>query len=166
VTFDPYPDPWLLQRRGVIYDALHLFVNPNGYRLSDNVWRADVATRAAIDRLLTYEIQQGTAAINIAKQLTQYLGRESIARTKKPYGQWGSYDARRLARTEITAAAGRATQAAGAANPFVIGFRWTLSLSHPDGIDCNCEAYSLHDEGLGPGVYREGNVPEYPDHPH
>ena len=159
--------PWLRERRGIIYDALHAFVNTDGYRLSDRVWRADQVTRNRIDTLLAYEIRNGTAAVDIAKLLEQYLvpGREKI-RTRKPYGKDGSYDALRLARTEVTAAAGRLTMAAAEANPFTRALQWALSLSHPDGINCECEDNASRDSGLGPGVYELGKVPRYPAHPH
>jgi hypothetical protein len=160
--------PWLFKRRGIFYDALHLFVHPHdGYRLSDRIWRADAQTRNRIDALLRYEIQNGTAAVDIAKQLEQFLKEERKGvRTQKPYGRWGSYDARRLARTEITAAHGRATMASAEANPWVESIHWALSMSHPDGLDCNCEDNSLADIGLGPGVYANTDLPDYPDHPH
>jgi hypothetical protein len=159
--------PWLFARREIIYDALHLFVGTDGYRLSDRVWRADQLTRNAIDELLSYEIRNGTSAADLAKRLEQFVRPERAGiRTKAPYGRWASYDAMRLARTEITAAAGRGEMAAAAANPFVEGEQWTLSGSHPDGIDCNCEDNADADpDGLGPGVYAQGNLPDYPDHP-
>lgn len=160
--------PWLFARRGIVYDALHLFVDPrNGYRLSDAIWRTDVATRRAIDALLEYEIRQGTSAVDIAKQLEKFLQPERAGvRTKKPYGRWGSYDARRLARTEITAAAGRGVDAAAAANPFVDSIKWALSPSREQDWPCHCRANSERDSGMGPGVYKKGETPTYPDHPH
>jgi hypothetical protein len=159
--------PWLFEMRGIMYDALHLFVHPHdGYRLSDRVWRAEQKTRNRIDQLLAYEIRQGTSAVNIAKMLEGYLREERAGvRTKKPYGTWGSYDARRLARTEITAAAGRATIGSAKANPFVDTVLWALSLGRED-WNCNCEANSENDVGYGPGVYPVDEVPDYPDHPH
>lgn len=165
----PYVDyPWLREMRNIVYDALHLFVDRDGYRLSDRIWRADQRTRNRIDELLAHEVRQGTAAVDIAKLLEQFLipGREQI-RTTKPYGRDGSYDALRLARTEITAAAGRATMGAAAANPFVNAVAWRLSGSHPDGIDCDCEQNAVDESaGLGPGVYPLDKVPRYPAHPH
>lgn len=160
--------PWLRERRGIIYDALHLFVSPDGYRLSDRIWRTDQRTRNRIDELLAYEIRNGTAAVDIARRLEEFLlpGRE-LVRTRKPYGRDGSYDALRLARTEITAAAGRSTMAAAEANPFVRALAWRLSGSHPDGLDCECEGNATEDRyGLGPGVYPLDKVPRYPAHPH
>lgn len=158
--------PWLFDLRGIVYDGLHQFVSENGYRLADSVWRVDAETRNRIDALLEHEIRQGTAAVKVAKLLEEYLQPEQIGiRTRKPYGQWGSYSARRLARTEITAAAGRAVEASSQANPFVETIKWALSLSHEE-WDCNCRANSEKDQGYGPGVYPKGQVPRYPDHPH
>ena len=79
-----------------------------------------------------------------------------------PYGTQGSYAARRLARTEITAAAGRATINAAAANPFVNKIQWRLSASHPK-IDI-CDDYA-HGGPNGDGVYAIDQVPDYPPHP-
>jgi len=159
--------PWLFGRRGVYYDALHLYVRPgDGYRLSDRVWRTGQLTRNRIDNLIRHEILNGTSAVKMAKQLERFLKPERVGiKTAKPYGQLGSYDARRLARTEITAAHGRATIDAAQANPFVEVLTWGLSYSHTD-WPCNCEANSLADDGLGPGNYRIADTPEYPDHPH
>ena len=160
--------PWLFPLRGVVYDALHLFVHPHdGYRLSDRIWRVDAQTRNRIDALLAHEIRNGTAAVKIAKQLEEFLKPERAGvRTKKPYGRWGSYDARRLARTEITAAHGRATLGAAVASPFEETIKWVVSPDRQEEWPCNCRENSEADVGLGPGVYPVDEVPDYPDHPH
>lgn len=160
--------PWLFDLRGIFYDGLHLFVLPgDGYRLSDRIWRADAKTRNMVDGLLAHEIRNGTSAVKIAKQLEGFLKPERAGvRTKKPYGRWGSYDARRLARTEITAAHGRATMGAARANPFVGGVAWLLSNAEREDWPCNCVDNSERDNGMGPGVYKVNDVPAYPDHPH
>lgn len=163
---------WLTESRPIsaitetrgIYDPFHTWVDPNGYRLSDRVWRDAIQVRANVDRLLDYHIAQGTGAVRIAGLLEQYLtpavGQQ---RTRTPYGTEGSYPARRLARTEITAAAGRATINASIANPFVNGIRWRLSASHPR-IDI-CDEYARGGPD-GNGVYAPSAVPLYPPHPH
>lgn len=139
------------------YDGFHLFVDKNGYVLSDRVWNTAVDVRSRIDRLLLYHIQEGTAAVDIAELLTAYLtGEAAPVTTRTPYGTVGSYAARRLARTEITAAAGRATITANIANPWVDATEWKLSPSHPKVDICDELA----------GVYAVDNVPSYPAHPH
>lgn len=158
--------PWLFPQRGVYYDAMHQFVHTDGYRLSDRVWRAAARTRNNINRLIEHEVLEGTSAVRMAGMLEGYLKKERRGvRTRKPYGSWGSYDARRLARTEITAAHGRATIASAAANPFVDAIEWALSL-HREEWKCNCRENAEKDVGLGAGVYPVDAVPRYPDHPH
>lgn len=159
--------PWVAHREGVIYDALHRFVHPDGYRLSDRVWLNAAEVRNRIDALLAYHIRNGTAAVDVAKALEEFLAREARGRTLKPYGRWGSYEARRLARTEITAALGRGTIAAAMANPFVHVIEWALSPNRTADWDCDCEYNSTADEfGLGPGMWPVEQVPTYPNHPH
>ncbi|HMN10880.1 MAG TPA: hypothetical protein PKD55_00995 [Bellilinea sp.] len=156
----PYP---LTEQRGH-YDPFHQWVDPAGYRLSDRVWRAGIDERARIDRLLDYHISQGTEAVDIADLLEDYLTPGArLIRTRTPYGREGSYAARRLARTEITAAAGRATINASRANPFVAGMRWTLSGSHPEFDICDQNATGGPN---GDGVYPVAETPIYPAHPH
>jgi hypothetical protein len=152
--------------RRLWYDPFHLFVYGNEpYRLSDRVWRTSVDVRARIDAVLDYHIPRGTAAADgIAAELVQYLTPGERPRmTRTPYGNEGSYSARRLARTEVTAAAGRSVVNASAVNPFVEGIRWGLSLSHPKRDRCDDHASGGPN---GDGVYAVGNVPAYPDHPH
>jgi len=170
-----YADPvvwnWLTDSSRVIseigptrhgYDAFHLFVDRNGYRLSDRIWNTAVDVRSRIDRLMLYHIQQGTAAVKIADLLVPFLtGEEAGRTTRTPYGTVGSYSARRLARTEITAAAGRAVVNANLANPWVAGTKWNLSPSHPKTDNCDNNA-----AGGENGVYANDAVPQYPDHPH
>lgn len=155
--------PVVTEQRG-IYDPWHLWVDPSGYTLSDRVWRTAIEERARIDRLLDYHIAQGTAAVDIAELLEDFLTPGArLLRTRTPYGREGSYAARRLARTEISAAAGRATVNASIANPFVEGIQWSLSVSHakPDICDDNARGGEN-----GDGVYAPSEVPPYPAHPH
>lgn len=154
---------FITEQRGV-YDPFHTWLDPNGYRLSDRVWRTSIDVRTRIDRLLDYEIGRGTGAQRIAALLEDYLTPgASLIRTNTPYGKEGSFAARRLARTEITAAAGRATVNASIANPFVGGIQWRLSHAHRDGDQCD---YNAHGGVNGDGVYPPDRVPPYPNHPH
>jgi hypothetical protein len=146
------------------YDPAHLFVDSGGYRLSDRVWRSGLGERTAIDRYMRYHISRGTSAVEMAETLKHFLtGSAAATKTPKPYGTNGSYAARRLARTEITAAAGRATIAMSEANPMVGGVRWVLSGSHRDVDQCD---FNARGGPNGDGVYPPSDVPRYPDHPH
>jgi len=150
------------------YDPFHLFVDQRGYKLSDRVWNNAIDVRTRIDRLLDYHIAQGTSAVDIADLLEDFMTPGAkLIKTNAPYGKEGSYATRRLARTEITAASGRATVNASAANPFVDDIKWQLSASHTrercsSGI-CDDNAAGGKD---GDGVYAIDKVPQYPAHPH
>lgn len=153
----------LVSPRGM-YDAFHQWVDPNGYRLSDRIWRTSIDVRARVDRLLDYEIARGTSAVQIADLLEPFLTPGALRqRTQAPYGSEGSFAARRLARTEITAAAGRATVNAAAANPFVERLQWRTSGSHPKPDVCDANTRGGPN---GDGIYAIGEVPPYPSHPH
>lgn len=145
------------------YDPPHLWVDPNGYRLSDRVWDNAQSTRQKIDLYVADAIKQGTGATEMAKQLEQFLTPGfALVKTNKPYGTTASYGAMRLARTEITRAHSEAQKVSAAANPFIAALQWHLSASHPR-IDI-CDQYARG----GPqnnGIYPKGQVPEIP-HPH
>ncbi|MES7218675.1 hypothetical protein U6N72_12655, partial [Cutibacterium acnes] len=48
-------------------------------------------------------------------------------------------------------------------SPSYTGTKWVLSASHP--VKDICDSYANHNEGLGRGVYKPGDVPMYPPHP-
>lgn len=147
------------------YDPYHLFVyGDSPYRLSDRVWRTAIDVRANIDRALAYHIQRGTAAVDIAKLVEGYLTPgERPVKTRTPYGVEGSYSARRLARTEITAAGGRSFLNAAAANPYVDAIKWSRTAY---GEACPICDPIAQGGPAGDGVYAIGDVPLYPAHPH
>lgn len=159
----PRPFETVTEVRGA-YDPWHQWVDPNGYRLSDRIWQTSATSRAQIDRMLNYHIQRGTSATRLAELLEDYMTPGArLIRTRTPYGREGGYAARRLARTEITAAAGRGTINAAMANPFVGWIRWALSPSH--GCCDVCDDNARGGEN-GDGVYPLDNYPPYPAHPH
>jgi hypothetical protein len=140
----PYrPNP-LLQ-----YEHSHDWIDSRGYDLSDRIWQTGTETRRKIDMLLAEGIRNGDSAVNIARRLEQYLlPNRAPIRTNTPYGRDGSYDALRLARSEITLAHSRAALVSAQMNPFVNKMRWNLSPSHPkmdicDGI-ADASPYDLN----------------------
>ncbi len=148
------------------YDPLHRWVDPNGYRLSDRVWRSGFDTRQRLDAMIADMIREGKSALAISKQAERFLlpGRAAL-RTKKPYGTDASYRGMALGRTEITAAHGKATLISARLNPYVTGMDWALSASHPKMDICD----SLATIGMGGGRIKEPydlyGVPAYPPHP-
>lgn len=75
-----------------------------------------------------------------------------------------SYAAMRLARTEINNAFHATTIRASVDMPWVQGYKWNLSGSHPVTDVCNDMAEEDH-AGMGRGVYKKRDVPGKP-HPH
>lgn len=151
----------LVKPRG-LYSPFHEWIDPNGYRLSDRIWRTSVEVRSRVDLLMDYHIQRGTSAVEIAALLEPFLTPGGLTpRTRTPYGTEGSYSARRLARSEISVAAYRATINASIANPFVAGVQWRLSGRHPK-IDI-CDQYARGGAN-GDGIYTPETVPSWP-HP-
>lgn len=162
------------------FDQTRSWIDPNGHRLSDRIWRARQDVRSQIDDVLRKAIANGTDALEVADILEQFLD-PSYAPVRNAGGRlirnqargivtsapgragMGSFSARRLARTEITRAHGMATIEVAKRTPFAKGVKWNLSARHPrpDTCDRNAE----RDDGLGRGVYAPGNVPRYPEHP-
>jgi hypothetical protein len=144
------------------YEAPHTWVDPNGYRLSDRVWNAATDTRRRLDLFIERSVAEGRGALAISRDLETFLapGRQ-LQRTSAPYGTDASYNAMRLARTEIARAHANAAEVSAAQNPFVHGMKVRLSGSHPKTDIC--------DEAAGAGPWPKDALPdEYkvPLHPH
>lgn len=141
------------------YDPPHLWVDPNGYQLSERVWRTASNTRRRVDMLLEEGIREGRAARDIAADAERFLQPGRTLRTRKPYGTDASFDAMRLARTEVSRAAAEADEMSAAMNPFVEGLEWNRS----PGSDYDCD--ECEDLAAG-GPYPVDDPPVMPAHPH
>lgn len=141
------------------FEGMHTWVDSNGLILSDRIWQAGIRTRLKLRGLLADGIRQGTSATTLASRVEQFLlpDRAPI-KTRTPYGSSGSYDARRLTRTEIARAHGQATLAAVRSNPYADKIAWRVSASHPRQDPC--------DDNAANGPYNPDDVPPYPNHPH
>ncbi len=165
--------------------AEHLY--GDGINLSARIWRIDAAGRSAINETLMAGVADGDSAWNIAKKLQQYLGAgENCPRwtSTRLYsrtatdraagdptgllsgndcdGKGVSYNALRLARTEIQKAHALATDKVLAAQPWVEQEKCNLSAAHPEPDECD-DVVQGGDNG--DGVYPVGTI-EYPLHPH
>jgi hypothetical protein len=133
--------PWwtrVVRNPLVRYEPAHTWVDPRGYRLSDRIWHNSTSTRDQIDRLLLNRVGQNGSVEEISRELEPFLlPNRKLKRTKMPYGRDASFDAMRLARTEITHAHAAATHACAMANPFVQGMDWKLSGRHPKRDICD-----------------------------
>lgn len=107
---------------------MHSWNDPKGYQLSDRIWRIEASrlsgvgpnTASKIDAMINTAFAEGWGALKLSKKLEQFLlpGRAQL-RTKAPYSQDASFDALRLARTEIARAANHAAFMAAYLNPYV-----------------------------------------------
>lgn len=157
----------ILPRRIVQHEPLYLWQDRRGYRLSDRIWQTGEATRARIDALLEEGIARGRSATQIADDLESFLRPErTFVRTRTPYGTDGSFDARRLARSEITRAHSEAARAAGIANPFTNRAFYHLSLSHKPDPGDPCERFARESEEQGGFPPESVPVPMLDTHPH
>lgn len=144
-----------------------------GLFLSDRIWRQGENFRNTMRDIIQEAVATGQDTVKTARMLQQYVrqGKSTLAanypnmmeRMKGRIPGDISYEALRLARTEMTAAFGEGTIAAARVSPSYIGMKWVLSKSHP--LTDICDDLAAHDEGLGRGVYSPGDEPPLPAHP-
>lgn len=145
-----------------------------GLYLSDRIWKQGENYRKAMAEIIQEAVAIGQDAVTTARALETYVkaGRTTLAssypnmmeRMGTRIPQNISYEALRLARTEMTAAFGEGTIAAARMSPSSKGIRWIISKSHS--ITDVCDEHAAHDEGLGKGVFPVDEVPPMPAHPH
>lgn len=134
------------------YDAPHTWVDPNGYQLSDRIWNTAGDTRRRLDLFIERSIAEGRGALDISRDLRVFLAPgQQLQRTKAPYGTDASYNAMRLARTEISRAHAQAAVTSAAMNPFVESIKVRLSGSHPKRDIC--------DEAAAAGPWPKDAIP-------
>jgi hypothetical protein len=154
--------------------------------LSGRIWRIDREARNGINAVLMNGLQKGDSAWNIAKQLEQYLGAGQdcprwtstrlYSRTKSEIasgdttgllsgndcdGSGVSYNALRLARTELQKIHGLATDRVMAQQPWVEKEQVNLSKAHVETDECDDVVSGGED---GKGIYPVGEI-ELPIHP-
>lgn len=154
--------------------------------LSQRIWRVDRDARDGINTLILNGIQKGTSAWDLAEQLEQYLGanqdcprwtstrlygktkrdiaagdRGGLLSGKECDGRGVSYNALRLARTEIQKAHALATDRILMSQPWVEKEKINLSAAHPETDICDDIASGGE---KGEGVYAVGEN-ELPFHP-
>lgn len=110
------------------YDPLHLWLGPDGKRLSDRIWNAAGDMRRKLDEYLTQAIARQLPVEQIASGLETYLVNGA-----------GSYEALRLARTEVAAAHSRAGYQAALRNPFIEKYQPFTAPSHQCSDQCDIE---------------------------
>ena len=144
-----------------------------GLNLSHRIWSNSRRINQAVGTVVRDTIYEGGHAIDVAKRVDKYV--QTNARTlvsqypnmDKRIGHMipndVSYEAVRLARTEMMAAYGEATKRAIEKVPSEPMLQWYLSNA---GVACqDCIDNSLRDVGNGKGVYKQSQLPTYPAHP-
>lgn len=164
--------------------AEHLYGDARN--LSGRIWNVEGMGRDAINNVIIQGITEGDSAWNIAKKLEGFLGAGADCprwTSTRLYGRTASekaagdvtgllsgndcdgrgvsYNALRLARTEIQKAHALATDKVLAAQPWVEKEQCHLSASHPEADECD-DVISNGEEGKG--IYEVGTI-EYPLHP-
>jgi len=145
-----------------------------GLYISDRIWQQGERIQTIMRDIIQEAVATGQDAVKTARMLERYV-RTNAKTVAKEYPNMMermagripgnlSYEALRLARTEMTAAFGEGTIAGGRVSPSYKGIKWVLSKSHP--IEDICDTLASADNyGLGPGVYPPGEEPPYPAHP-
>lgn len=127
----------------------------NGFRLADRIYRNGRAGTLQVGKIVELGLAQQKSARQIAQLVKSFYS---------PNVRGGaSYAANRLARTEINNAHHDTTIRLTKGLPWVTGYKWHLSGSHPRPDICNVYAEDDHDD-MGAGVFSKGSVPSKP-HP-
>lgn len=144
-----------------------------GLATSDRIWRNSKRAEIAVRNIIQEGVATGTDAREVAQALEKYVltdAKTMAEQHPKMMERIGSrvptkisYEALRLARTEMTAAFGEGTIQGGRASPSYEGVRWVLSPSHP--VQDICDTLANADHGMGKGVYPKGEEPMFPPHP-
>jgi hypothetical protein len=170
----------------VLLNSSSNYLYGDSLNLSQRIWRIDRDARAGINSVLMNGIANSSSAWDIASQLEQYLGANgdcprwtSTRLYQKTKGQIASgdtggllsgnacdgrgvsYNALRLARTEIQKMHSLATDKVMASQPWVEKEQIRLSAAHPEEDICD-ETVNGGEEGQG--IYPVGEI-ELPLHP-
>lgn len=143
-----------------------------GIFLSDRIWLESEKARRAIAAVVQDGIARGLDAVKVARSVEQYLKvRTPVTEFKNMMKRMGpgripknlTYEALRMARTEIQIAHMEGLYAAGKVTPGYIGIVWYLSSAHPFRDECD-DLATMDLYGMGAGVYPAGEEPVIP-HP-
>lgn len=170
----------------VLVDAAANHLYGDGLNLSQRIWQMSNESMTQMQNVLLQGVQNGSSALDIAKELEVYLGANAdcprwtstrlYRMTKKEIasgdlrglvsgdacdGQGVAYNALRLARTEIQKVHALATDRVMANSPWVEMEQTNLSGGHPEPDECDDV---VNGGEKGDGVYPVGTI-EYPLHP-
>lgn len=144
-----------------------------GKKLSRRIWETSERMHSTIHLAINQAITEGMHPIEAAKAVDKYVktgARTAVTEYPELMARMGhmlpkdlSYEALRLARTEIMNIYGTATKEAVEALPVPKLMKWSTSNA---GNTCNhCRDNAEKDSGYGSGVYLFEELPDYPAHP-
>lgn len=152
-TLNPF-DTALSEAAGDGFNPLHLWTGSDGRQLSDRVWNAAGDLRRKLDAYLSDAIASGKGVPQIAAELEDYLlPGAKHGRIKTPFGNL-SWEALRLARTEVAFAYARADSLAAQGNPLVETYNFRTAPQH----QC-CDVCDLVEQG---GPYPKSDMAHLP----
>lgn len=127
----------------------------NNIDLSTSVYNNTALMAGKVDEVVNNGILLGQSAAEIAQSVSQYIDPNVVGGT--------SYNANRLARTELNNSYRTVSTQTYDASPYVDAVEWIVSGSHTDEDECD-DLANADDYGLGEGVYPTDAVPDGP-HP-
>lgn len=144
-----------------------------GLDLSDRIWIASKKINNSLSQIAIEGIRAGKHPVEVAKQMQRYVSagkKTMVAEYPKMMERIGdmlpenlSYEALRLARTEMADAYGQAEKRTAEEAPFSEGIKWSLSNA---GNACDvCKENAARVTELGVGIYKVEDLPTYPAHP-
>lgn len=130
----------------VIRNIINGNIYQDGWTLSGAIWGYSKQTQETLNKIISIGTAQGKSAIDIAKQLEQYVD-PSARKQAKTIQSWRidkngnkikdsvyfgkiDYNALRLARTLISHAYQQSFENVNRNDPFVVGYRWLTSNFH------------------------------------
>lgn len=139
-------------------DPLHLWTGPDGKQLSDRIWNVAGDMRRKLNAYLSNAIASGKSVPQITAELEAYLSPDAKhGRVKTPWGNL-SWEALRLARTEVAFAYARADSLAAQGNPLVETYNFRTTPQH----QC-CDVCDVAERG---GPYPKNDMAHLPpQHP-
>lgn len=135
----------------------------HGLKLSDRVWRIGKDNRQAIRRVVEDGVTRGLDSRKLAKQVQQYVKPDVFtvmkAETRRNLGVSSnvSFEAMRLARSEVNNAFHEGTVNAYTGIPSALGVYFRMSASHP--LQDQCDVLASHN---GTGFFPQGEEPSLP----
>lgn len=148
--------------------VLNKTMGPQGLKVSDRIWQGTQVAQNNLRTLITNGVAEGMDARRLARLVEPWANQSALSLMKPETARrLGvprslSYQALRLARTELTNAFREGTYMGNRATPSYKGIYWRLSASHP--VADICDDLAQGEKNDGSGFWPAGREPNTP-HP-